>query len=106
MGPRKMSMPLRRGFRNNNRLIQYTCMPKKRHKWFLQRQSALHAEKISSGRAGHGSSSRQACSKEVCLLHDAQELFFSHTLAKLLRDALEVLERDFARLVIVEETEG
>ena len=66
------------------------------------------------------------CSEEVSLAHDSHEFFFSnftissavglldhlldlvvcHILAKLLSDTLQVAERDFACLVIVEESEG
>merc|ERR1711865_1284953 len=64
--------------------------------------------------------------EEVGLLHDAEELFLvhlpititislidhflqllvSHALTELLRDTLQVLERDLACLIIIEETEG
>merc|ERR1712039_505479 len=41
----------------------------------------------------------------VCLINHFLEFFISHALAKLLRDTLEILERDLSRLVIVEQTE-
>merc|ERR1719498_212535 len=65
-------------------------------------------------------------SEEVCLLHDAQKFFLvhltisiavclvdhflklliCHTLAELLGHTLEILERDFASFIIVEQTES
>merc|ERR1712151_1405473 len=67
-----------------------------------------------------------AASEQVCLLHDAQELFFihfsitiavclidhflkflvRHAFAKLLCHALQVLKRNLACFVIIEQTEG
>merc|ERR1711964_511291 len=68
---------------------------------------------------------REQFSEEVGLLHDAQELLLvhltvtiavcfvnhllkflvSHPLAELLRDTLQVLERDLASLIIIEQAE-
>merc|ERR1719263_2214008 len=65
-------------------------------------------------------------SEEICLLHDSEKFFFinftiaisiclidhflqflvCHALANLLSNALQVLETDFASLIIVEEAEG
>merc|ERR1712146_228001 len=65
-------------------------------------------------------------SEEIGLLHDAQELLFidlaiaitislinhflqlfvCHSLAKLLGNTLQVLERDFTSFIIIEKTEG
>merc|ERR1712084_203140 len=69
---------------------------------------------------------QQANSEEICLLHDAQELFLvhfpiaipisfinhllqflvCHAFTKLLRDALEILKRDLPSFVIVKQTES
>ena len=42
----------------------------------------------------------------VSLVDHLLELLVGHVLTELLGDALEVLERDLARLVVVEEPEG
>merc|ERR1711933_205439 len=74
----------------------------------------------------HTSIQRTSSLEEIGLLHDAKKLFFvdlpitisvcfidhllqfliGHALAQLLCDALEVLERDFASLVIIKQAES